>query len=111
MPKCPTCGHDDPLLNRNKTNDMLKLADAFYKNLELNAHSYSPGGWGLDDKRPFGNSSVIPDILHIIGIDYDVYEAFSESEKTNASLYANELYLGLGLFLENEWAAYRKLMG
>src|SRR5688572_21019229 len=98
MPKCPTCGHDDPLVNRNRTEDMFKLADAFYQNLELD-NSYSPGAWGLNIKRPFGNSSILLDVLQIIGIDYESYDRLSESDKEKADEYANDLYLELGVFL------------
>lgn len=49
---------------RNKSKDLKKLADAFYKNLEITPWEY--GGIGLDPKRPFGNSDVPEDMLKII---------------------------------------------
>jgi len=43
-------------INRNKTEDLTKLAEAFYENLEITPWEF--GGIGLDPKRPFGNSDV-----------------------------------------------------
>lgn len=51
--------------DRNRTDDLEKLAHAFYKNLEIDIVEF--GGIGLDSKRPFGNSDVCEDILRIIG--------------------------------------------
>ncbi len=110
MSKCPTCGHEDPLFNRNKEQDMLLLSDAFFSHLELNNRAYTPGGWGLDDKRPFGNSGdLTPDIMRIIGVDYDEYDKLSELDKDKAREYCNDLYLDLGNFLERKWAWFKNI--
>ena len=51
--------------NRNKTEDLKKLAVAFFDNLEVDT-SREFGSIGLNCKRPFGNSDVLVDILEII---------------------------------------------
>lgn len=52
-------------VKRNELEDLRRLANAFYENLEITRWEY--GGIGLDPKRPFGNSDVCNDILRIIG--------------------------------------------
>lgn len=52
-------------MERDKQTDLLKLADAFFKNLEYD-NSCDYGSVGVDCKRPFGNSDVEGDILEII---------------------------------------------
>ncbi len=77
---------------------MDRLADAFFENLERNERC-EYGGWGLDDKRPFGNSSVESDIAEIIGIEYDP----NEDEREEFHAYLNELYDDLGHYLKYMW--------
>jgi len=50
---------------RNMGDDLEKLANAFYKNLEITPWEF--GGIGLDPKRPFGNGDVPEDMLDILG--------------------------------------------
>ena len=77
---------------RNKENDMRALAKAFFDNL-VREDACEFGGIGLDDKRPFGNSDVEPDILTIIGAemegdDGDGFADWSSKQKE----YALQLY-------------------
>jgi hypothetical protein len=88
------------MINRNREEDLLKLADEFINNLERGDCEY--GGWGLDDKRPFGNSSVAYDIAEIIGISGD--EELTDEEQE----YCHSLYDGLGNFLRKKWNEIRK---
>lgn len=81
---------------RDKNADLEKLADAFFKNLQRGNCEY--GGWGLDDKRPFGNSSVECDILEIIGWESEGDEYSREQED-----YATEIYEDLGAYLQEQW--------
>jgi len=91
---------------RDRDADLLLLADAFYENLERNEHCEF-GGWGLDDKRPFGNSSVEYDILEIIGID-DLDQMYEDDDPRElAEEYARELYADLGDFLRDQWEKFR----
>ena len=53
------------MARRNQKDDLKKLADAFYKNLEITPWEF--GGIGLDPKRPFGNSDSCRNMLKIIG--------------------------------------------
>jgi len=48
---------------------LMKLLPAFVDRLRRGDCEY--GGWGLDDKRPFGNSDVAGDIAKIIGLQVD----------------------------------------
>lgn len=86
---------------------MLLLADAFYGSLEREGHC-EYGGWGLDHKRPFGNSFVEGDILSIIGAEpeqpYDGAMVWSEEQID----YAAVLYDGLGDFLRQQWMLYKQ---
>ena len=91
--------------NRNKQEDLLKLADAFYENLEREKYC-EYGGWGLDDKRPFGNSSVEEDIAEIIELELPDEENMVRRTITS---YCNELYDELGEFLRSQWKEFRKL--
>lgn len=88
-------------MERNKQDDLEKLALAFFVNLRIGDCEY--GGWGLDDKRPFGNSDVEGDILDIIGLEYDEDKNYEQRE------YASEIYGELGDYLATEWRR-RKLL-
>lgn len=83
------------IAERNKPNDLEKLADAFFANLRTGNVEY--GGWGLDDKRPFGNSDVEGDILEIIGWEPEKNDSYEQRE------YASELYAELGDYVAAEW--------
>lgn len=85
-------------------NDMRKLADAFFDYLQRGGCEY--GGWGLDDKRPFGSSSVEASILDILGATPEDHGYYSDEQHN----YANALYANLGIFLRNQWQQYRELM-
>lgn len=71
------------------------LADAFFKRLTRRNCEY--GGWGLDDKRPFGNSDASYDICDILGL---------EATEENRS-YADDVYSALGKHLQERWAKLR----
>lgn len=79
--------------------DMFALSDAFMDNLH-----FEPGegrGWGLDGKRPFGNSNYLHDVLDIIGVDPgEVLEKHLDEYEE----YAQQLYWYLGPFISREWA-------
>lgn len=89
--------------DRDKEADLWKLADAFFANLEREQRC-EYGGWGLDDKRPFGNSDVHGDILEIIGYGPVVDDYVSENQED----YAAELYDELGGFVADKWVEFRK---
>lgn len=79
---------------RDTQADLRKLAQAFIDNLQIDDCEY--GGIGLDSKRPFGNSDVEGDILHIIGAeleeDDDGDPAWSDDQRDYArSLYHEKL--------------------
>ena len=82
---------------RNEQADLSKLANAFFQNLERDNCEY--GGWGLDDKRPFGNSDVATDILEIIGWDPVADDYYSETQQE----YAHSLYDKLADYLKDTW--------
>lgn len=88
-------------IDRDLRADFTRLADAFFQNLEREQRC-EYGGWGLDDKRPFGNSDVEGDILEILGIP-----GSQRSEELDE--YASELYAGLGDWLCAEWQRLRSL--
>lgn len=56
------------------------------------------GGWGLDGKRPFGNSYVEGDILEIIG-----WEPIGDEYTQDQEEYASDLYGDLGEYLRQQW--------
>ncbi len=91
--------------DRNRDHDMRELADAFYDNLEREQHC-EYGGWGLDDKRPFGNSWVVGDIAEIIGLKLmpDMEDEDEEREAyAKAEDYCHGLYDDLGAYLKMKW--------
>ena len=81
--------------------DIYHLAAAFYKHLRRETHC-EYGGWGLDDKRPFGSSFVNIDILDIIGAMPEDNGSWSDEQK----IYADALYNCLGDFLQKSWKEY-----
>ena len=77
------------------------LADAFFDNLQRDNCEY--GAWGVDSKRPFGNSAVEPDIAEIIGFEREwLYDKNGDYDEDNAS-YLNRLYDDLGPWLKYRW--------
>lgn len=91
-------------MNRDLQDDLKKLADAFFDNIEFNG-SWEYGSVGVDGKRPFGNSFVDGDILKIIqwepeNIDEDDYPEYSRTQIK----YASELYTKkLVPYLKTQW--------
>jgi hypothetical protein len=88
-------------MERNFNKDLSKLADAYFKHLQIGDCEY--GGWGLDDKRPFGNSFVEGDILEIIGAKLEGDDEYGKCWSSEQIEYANDLYSKLGNFLTKEW--------
>lgn len=93
---------------RDREADLDKLADAFFENLEREDRC-EYGGWGLDDKRPFGNSYVAGDILELIG--WEPEGEWPDSGRTDYSRaqqdYAHGLYDDLGDHLRRRWSEKR----
>lgn len=83
--------------NPGRKQHLEKLADAFYENLYQDDCEF--GGWGIDSKRPFGNSYVEGDIAYICGLeipsDYD-----SACEYEDMMQYLKGLYSDLGTFIK-----------
>ena len=80
---------------RDKEKDYLALEKKFWK--ELGFQDYYIG---LCMKRPFGNSDIIGNILHIIGgEETDDDGEWSESQRE----YAEKLYAGLAGFLKKKY--------
>ena len=74
--------------------DMRKLAKAFFDNL-VREERCEFGGIGLDDKRPFGNSSVEEDILEIIGVEMEGDDGEDKCWSSDQREYALNLYANL----------------
>ena len=86
---------DAKSLGRDLEEDLSKLADAFFENLQIDDCEF--GGIGVDCKRPFGNSNVEGDILEIIGVKGSHY-------RDEWTRYARSLYhQGLIPYLRKEW--------
>jgi hypothetical protein len=73
------------------------LAGLFFKHLyrEENAEY---GGWGLNNKRPFGNSDPATDILEELGVPRP-----EDGYPIEFMRYAHELYDSLGDWLRDKW--------
>lgn len=93
------------LNKRNRNEDLEALADEFFN--ELRREGYCEyGGWGLDDKRPFGNSgpsAIARDILEIIGIGEEDYTDPDTWIKEDYEEYAHGLYNDLGDYIKKAW--------
>lgn len=76
--------------DRNRNEDLKKLANAFYKNIEIDIMEF--GGIGLEGKRPFGNSDVPADILEIIGWKKEGMEGGDPCYTEVQEKYAMNLY-------------------
>jgi hypothetical protein len=86
--------------NPGREKDLKLLANAFFNNLDRYNCEY--GGWGVDDKRPFGNSFVEGDIAEIIGLEL-VDEDDDSEEHEDQIRYLNSLYDDLGPYLKYKW--------
>ncbi len=75
---------------RDKEQDLKRLAIAFFKNLMVDNCEY--GGIGLDNKRPFGNSSVEYDMLEIIGWDMEGDDGYEKCYSSKQREYVHDLY-------------------
>ena len=79
---------------RDREADMKVVARMLLTNLKRDSCEY--GGWGLDPKRPFGNSDPERDILRELGVEPDD----DDEEYTNRQIsYAASLYDELGPWL------------
>lgn len=84
-------------MERNRQEDLEKLALAFFVNLRIS--NVEQGAWGLDDKRPFGSSYLEGDVLEIIGCEPESENGYSPEQDD----YASQLYSDLGDYLASEW--------
>lgn len=85
------------LSSRDREADLNSVALAFFDNLERNEYC-EYGGWGLDDKRPFGNSDVEGDLIEIVFGTLD--ETLRENE--DVTEYVTSLYDDLGEYLKKK---------
>lgn len=82
--------------------DMFKLADAFFKNIQPSPDECQ--GIGIDGKRPFGNSYIAGDVLDIIAAKPGGEDgAWSRAQED----YAYKLYDDLARFLRATWRLSR----
>ncbi len=90
--------------NEERKAEMEKLADAFMDNLQREECEY--GGWGVDSKRPFGNSNVTGDIADILDIELPEY---GSDEYDEMRAYLDGLYSDLGVFLRYKWLQFKEI--
>lgn len=92
--------------NPTRLKHMEWLADQFFDCLQRDNCEY--GGWGLNSKRPFGNSSVELDIAEILG--FEINDVLDENGdlKDEFANYLNSLYDDLGVFLRYKWLEFKK---
>jgi len=81
------------------------LAQSFFDNLERGNCEY--GGWGHDDKRPYGNSYVAGDIAEMIGLELCDYETDKDLMEEQER-YCNSLYDDLGPYMKYKWDEFNK---
>ena len=79
---------------------MRLLADAFFENLQRDDVEF--GGWGVDSKRPFGNSYVEGDLAEIVGVELPEYKT---EDYEDMCVYLRSLYADLGTYLKYRWKA------
>lgn len=89
----------------NRRKHMELLADAFFDYLQRDCTEF--GGWGLDSKRPFGNSFVEPDIAEICGFDRDSVYDDDGDEDEGFCEYLRSLYADLGVYLRYRWLSLK----
>lgn len=92
---------DDERYARDRDADMKTLAVAFFENLERDNCEY--GGWGVDSKRPFGNSDVDGDIIDMLFEDDDD-KVYNDQRREDEDLrnYVKGLYDDLGEYLKEK---------
>lgn len=94
-------------MKRDKTEDLEKLANAFYRNLEITPWEF--GGIGLDPKRPFGSSDVCQSMLKIIGWKKEGRDGYGTCYADYQIDYVYDLYKkDLIPFLRKNWLIYKK---
>src|SRR5277367_2712013 len=93
--------------NHERESHMELLATAFFENLELDNVEF--GGWGLDSKRPFGNSMVEPDLAQIIGWEREsIWENSDNGDYDEDKVrYLRDLYCDLGVYLKYKWSTIK----
>ncbi len=79
-------------MNRNKEEDLRKLADAVIENLQYD-DMCEYGSIGVDCKRPFGNSDVEADMLEIIGWDMEGDDGDDACYSSKQRDYVRTLYM------------------
>lgn len=80
-----------------------ELADAFFDHLQRSEIEF--GGWGVDSKRPFGNSFVEGDMAEILGLEFP--EDSNSHEYEEICQFLNDLYDDLGVYLRYKWLEFR----
>ncbi len=92
---------------RDRTRDLHLLATRVLN--ESRQHSSGEGwGWGLDDKRPFGNSGregVGYDVLYTIGLTLPDVRALPEKDQEELIDYALDLYFVVASYICEVWQA------
>jgi len=89
------------IMTRPTDADMLKLEQAFFRNLQRDDCEY--GAIGVDCKRPFGNSDVEGDILELIGAKPDGDDGESEYWSRCQREYAADMYSDLIEWLQKKY--------
>jgi len=84
-----------------RAKDMKLLANAYFDNLDRGNCEY--GGWGLNNKRPFGSSFVERDIAKILGWDEDEFIDDNGDMIPEKEAYLHKLYDDLGPYLQIKW--------
>jgi hypothetical protein len=90
--------------NPNRKMHLEKLADAFFDHLQRDEVEY--GGWGVDSKRPFGNSYVVGDIADYLDMEFP--EDDESDEHDDMRQYLDGLYDDLGVYLRYRWLELKK---
>jgi hypothetical protein len=87
---------------RNEAQDLMILANAFFKELLITNCEY--GGIGLDCKRPFGNSDVEGDMLELLECEPEGDDGETECYSSKQREYVSQLYHEkLIPFLREQW--------
>lgn len=92
-------------MKRAQKEDLKKLANAFYKNLEITSWEF--GGIGLNPKRPFGSSDVHKSMLEIIGWKPEGRDEEGKCYTDHQIDYIRNLYFRkLIPFLQKNWRTH-----
>ena len=78
-------------------NNLDAMIGHFIDHMERQGCEY--GGWGLDDKRPFGNSDATGDICELLGLNPE----HDENRK-----YADTVYTELRVHMRKRWKEYQE---